>query len=50
MNTAEEARRYFEDWESRGLIEQLKIEERGGPGRRKLPYYRFAVIFRGKFA
>ena len=50
VNTAEEARKYFEDWESRGLIEQLKMEEKGGPGRRKLLHYRFAVIFRGKFA
>ena len=50
VNTAEEARRYFEDWESRGLIEQLRAEEKGGPGRKKLPHYRFPVIFRGKLA
>jgi hypothetical protein len=48
VNTVEEAREYFEDWESRGLIEQLKTEEKGGPGRRKLPHYRFTIMLRGK--
>jgi hypothetical protein len=50
VNTAEEARKYFEDWESRGLIEQLRTEEKGGPGRRKLPHYRFPIMLRGKLA
>jgi hypothetical protein len=50
VNTAEEARQYFEDWESRGLIEQLKTEEKGGPERKKLARYRFTIMLRGKLA
>jgi Protein of unknown function (DUF3987) len=46
--TAVEARKFFKDWESRGLIERLKGEENATTGRRKLPRYRFTVV-RGKF-
>ena len=49
VNTAEEARGYFADWESRGLIEQLRTEENGRAGRPKLPRYRFPTVFRSKF-
>ncbi len=50
VQTAAAARKYFRDWEDRGLLEQIKSEQSGGAGRRKLPRYRFTTIVRGKFA
>ena len=50
VQTAAAARKYFREWEDRGLLEQIKGEQSGAPGRRKLPRYRFTSIVRGRFA
>ena len=50
VQTAAAARKYFREWENRGLLEQIKNEQNGVVGRRKLPQYRFTSIVRGRFA